>query len=137
MAKSAHFGKRIKKYRNKIKMSQMQLAESAKISRSYVSQIERGIVDNISIEVLNNIAGALGVTPALLMGQSDKGDIEIPQSLRDFALKENLKFETILKLSRIPTEGKEPKTLREWGRLYKGVRYYVEDAEGESAKEKK
>ncbi|NLE27004.1 MAG: helix-turn-helix transcriptional regulator [Clostridiaceae bacterium] len=49
-------------------MSQEQLAEKAKISRSHLSFIEApNIVRPFSLEVLYNIADALGINPADLL----------------------------------------------------------------------
>jgi len=52
------FGKLIRKYRLKLKLSQEILAEKADIHRTYVSDIELGKVD-ISISVAYKIAKAL------------------------------------------------------------------------------
>ena len=49
-------------------LSQEQLAEKAKISRSHLSSIEApNIIRPFSLEVLYNIADALDVTPADLL----------------------------------------------------------------------
>ena len=45
--------------------SQRQLGQIADISRNYVSQIERGEAESISIKVINKLAIALGVSPAV------------------------------------------------------------------------
>lgn len=52
----------IKHYREQAKLTQVQLAERAKISISYLSKIEAAGCDkSLSISVLNQIANALGV----------------------------------------------------------------------------
>lgn len=55
-------GKRIKYYRKKNKISQMELAEYADLSVPYVSFIETG-KKKVSLSSLVKIAAALGVTP--------------------------------------------------------------------------
>ena len=55
-------GANIKNYREQSKLTQVQLAEQAKISISYLSKIEASGCDkSLSISVLNQIANALGV----------------------------------------------------------------------------
>lgn len=55
-------GANIKNYREQAKLTQVQLAEQAKISISYLSKIEASGCDkSLSISALNQIANALGV----------------------------------------------------------------------------
>ena len=55
-------GSNIKYYREQAKLTQIQLAEQAKISISYLSKIEAsGCNKSLSISVLNQIANVLGV----------------------------------------------------------------------------
>lgn len=55
-------GTNIKHYREQSKLTQVQLAEQAKISISYLSKIEAAGCDkSLSISVLNHIANALDV----------------------------------------------------------------------------
>lgn len=55
-------GTNIKKYREQAKLTQVQLAEQAKISISYLSKIEAaGCNKSLSISVLNQIANVLDI----------------------------------------------------------------------------
>ena len=55
-------GTNIKYYREQTKLTQVQLAEQAQISISYLSKIEAaGCNKSLSISVLNQIANVLGV----------------------------------------------------------------------------
>ena len=55
-------GSNIKQYREQANLTQIQLAEQAKISISYLSKIEAtGCNKSLSISVLNQIANVLGV----------------------------------------------------------------------------
>lgn len=55
-------GSNIKHYREQANLTQVQLAEHAKISISYLSKIEAvGCNKSLSISVLNQIANVLGV----------------------------------------------------------------------------
>lgn len=59
-------------------LSQQDLATLAGISRNYVSIIERGDVNNISIEVLEKLAKVFGVEVSYLvqiLEQDEKGKI--------------------------------------------------------------
>ena len=112
--------------RRALGISQGELAERAGISRNYVSLIERGEVSNLSINVLNHLATALGITPAELTGEAQELHTLIPPALRDFALQAGLSFETVDRLARIPRRGAEPKTPDEWAALFEAVRAYLE-----------
>lgn len=55
-------GTNIKYYRRQRKLTQVQLAEQAKISISYLSKIEAaGCNKSLSISILNQIANVLGI----------------------------------------------------------------------------
>ena len=55
-------GANIKKYREQAKLTQVQLAEQAKISISYLSKIEAaGCEKSLSISVLNQIANVFDI----------------------------------------------------------------------------
>jgi len=106
--------------------SQEQLGQLAEISRNYVSQIERGEADSISIKVINKLAIAFGVSPAELGETSSHSSVMIPPTLREFALQDNLTYEVIDKLANIPRRGKEPKTVAEWRVLYEAISYLID-----------
>jgi len=106
--------------------SQEQLGQMADISRNYVSQIERGEADSISIKVINKLAIALGVSPAELGESSSPSTVMIPPSLRELGLQDNLPYEVIDKLANIPRRGKEPKTVAEWRELYSAISYLID-----------
>lgn len=60
------FGKRVRAARHKSGLSQEALAHEADSNRTYISDIERG-TRNPSIEVIERIARALGVTIGSLL----------------------------------------------------------------------
>ena len=106
--------------------SQEELGQMADISRNYVSQIERGEADSISIKVINKLAIALGTSPAELGESSSPSAIMIPPSLRELGLQDNLPYEVIDKLANIPRRGKEPKTVAEWRALYDAISHLID-----------
>ena len=105
--------------------SQEQLGEMAEISRNYVSQIERGEAESISIKIINKLAIALGVSPSDLGESSTPSTVMIPPPLRELALQDNLSYEVIDKLVNIPRRGKEPKSVAEWRSLYEAISQFI------------
>lgn len=121
-------GFQIAKRRQQLGLSQEALASKADVSRNYISLIERGEATNISMSILTRIASALGATPTELMSESAQGELLIPPALRELGRQDNLSFEVVDKLSRIPRRGKEPKTVEEWRKLYNVVKKYLNDS---------
>lgn len=54
--------------RRQVDLDQKELARRASVSNGYISDIERGKVTNVGIEVVESIARALEVSPAYLAG---------------------------------------------------------------------
>ncbi|MGD6802222.1 helix-turn-helix domain-containing protein [Rossellomorea vietnamensis] len=69
-------GERIKSIRESKGITINELAHVADISKSYISSIERGIQKNPSINVLEKIAAALGVSLDILL-DSKNSDINL------------------------------------------------------------
>jgi len=65
------FGKTVKAFREKAKKTQDDLAYEARIDRSYMSQIERGI-RNVTLPIVWQLAKALGVRPSRLISSTEK-----------------------------------------------------------------
>jgi transcriptional regulator with XRE-family HTH domain len=86
LAKSS-LGSWIREQRNRRRMSQKDLAAHAKISRSYLCDIEQGRGTQPSLHVLQAIARSLGEDPAELMMQAgidiDRADDLHPGSPRE------------------------------------------------------
>jgi XRE family transcriptional regulator, master regulator for biofilm formation len=55
-------GERVKRLRQEKKMSMTELADKAGVAKSYLSSIERSLQQNPSIQFLEKISAALGVT---------------------------------------------------------------------------
>ncbi|MBM7703902.1 helix-turn-helix domain-containing protein [Metabacillus iocasae] len=64
------FGNRLKQLRKDKKLSQDQLAQKSGLTRSYISDVERGS-RNISLENIYTLSIALDVTLAFLLDLSD------------------------------------------------------------------
>ena len=61
-------GQRIKAIRKERKLTQVQLAEKANLSRSYLADIERDRY-NPSLSTLEAVAGALGIQVSAIVGE--------------------------------------------------------------------
>jgi transcriptional regulator with XRE-family HTH domain len=121
------FGRQVLTRRKEMGWSQEELGELAGISRNYVSFIERGEADSVSMKVIHQLAVAFGVTSAQLTGESeDQTIVMIPPELRKFGLENNLSYEAIDKLAKIPRRGREPRTVEEWQVIYDAISQFIE-----------
>lgn len=63
-----HFALNLRKTRERLGLSQEVLADAAGLHRTYVGSVERG-ERNISIDNIERLAAALGVSPASLLAE--------------------------------------------------------------------
>ncbi len=73
---SLALGRNIRASRKSVGLSQEAFALKAKIDRSYMGRIERGET-NITVELLFQLAGVIGVTPETLLPNPNEFD-ELP-----------------------------------------------------------
>ncbi|GGN53592.1 MULTISPECIES: helix-turn-helix domain-containing protein [Oceanobacillus] len=69
-------GERIKTFRTEQKMSISELAEKAGVAKSYLSSIERNKQTNPSIQFIEKVSEALGVSVNELLYNSDEVEIK-------------------------------------------------------------
>ncbi|MGW9103185.1 helix-turn-helix domain-containing protein [Priestia megaterium] len=70
-------GDRIKEMRLKKQLSLSELAERTKITKSYLSNIERNISTNPTIDVIQKLASGLKVHPTVLLNwKEDKKELQ-------------------------------------------------------------
>ena len=115
------FGRRIRDRRMEEGWSQEELAQKAGISRTYLSQIERGVATNLSWQVVERLVTALGVRPAEVLGERENLG-RLPPGLAEFARKGNLPTVDVEMLAQIRYRGKQPSTPEEWQLLYSAIK---------------
>lgn len=79
-------GNNIKEYRKRRGLSLSELSERSGISKSYISNIERNLHQNPSIQIMNKIASVLNVEleDLLIPGESFKTDSLVETEWLDF-----------------------------------------------------
>jgi transcriptional regulator with XRE-family HTH domain len=71
MYSAKQFGQRVLLSRRDLGWDQERLAAASTVSRSRISEIERGKASNVGVEGIFSLADALGVSVAYLLGLSD------------------------------------------------------------------
>jgi transcriptional regulator with XRE-family HTH domain len=124
-------GKMVFQKRREKGWNQEELAKFAGISRNYVSQIERGEAERVSLKIINKLNNVLNINSSEFNQKSYNQDLVIPNTLNEFALTYNLKYPIIEKLVKIPRRGKEPKNVAEWKQLYDAIKEFIDEEENE------
>lgn len=117
-------GRRVRKFRDERGLTQTQLAKDAKLSKSYLSEIENGETPRPSGRTLYALAQALGVTMSDLLGRQLLSNTEdkTPPSLRAFAEELNLPEADVRMLASINFRGGQPRTKERWAHIYSAIR---------------
>jgi len=118
------FGERVRTQRKKDGYSQADLAEKVEISRTYLSQIEQGRAQNLSLRLAQRLSTVLGIKSPYQ--ENDEGKEEekedIPQSLRTFAEEDGLPPEDVRMLAGIEYRGERPQDPQQWRILYNVIK---------------
>jgi transcriptional regulator with XRE-family HTH domain len=118
-------GPRIRQLRESRGWSLTELANRAGISRSYLTQIEHGESFPTHEKILK-LADALGALPSELLDDEPE-DMEIPESLREFATQASLPSAEIKMLAQIEYRGRRPNTTEEWKAIYSVIKGMLEE----------
>jgi transcriptional regulator with XRE-family HTH domain len=97
----AQLGDRIKERRLAHRWSLEDLAERARISKSFLSDLENGKQKNVGVQYLTQIANALGVSAHFLMTGNEPDQsrrIQMPTSLLNFAKQQQLSVNQMMML---------------------------------------
>ena len=112
-------GKRIKTYRKEKSLTQAQFAAEADLSAAYVSELENDVAKRPSGQVLMQLATALGVTVADLLGTTKPpSSAALPNGLAEFAEARGLPQVDIEMLAAIRFRGEQPRSARRWAYIY-------------------
>jgi len=139
-AKSEHLGDRVRQLRKRLNWTQDQLATTAKVSKSFISEVESGASQPRG-PVLVKIAAALRASIDYLMtgrepaAQAAK-PVEIPSELASFAKRRGVPYPHVELLldfhnSVVGMRRDQPDvrpTEKEWEELYDKVLPYIEKA---------
>jgi transcriptional regulator with XRE-family HTH domain len=118
------FGENVRRERKKQEYSQEELAEKVDISRTYLSQIEQGRAQNLSLRLAQRLSTVLGIKSPYQEDEEDeeKDEEDIPQSLREFAEEDGLPPEDIRMLAGIEYRGERPQDPQQWRILYNVIK---------------
>ena len=129
MTTNQSLGNRLHDARAEQSLSLTEVASRAGISKSYLSQLERGASKTPSHAVLRRLATALGSTIANLTGTSETwqpGEADkLPASLRAFARGANIPEADVEMLAGIHYRGKQPGEPDDWAHIYETIRRTV------------
>ena len=119
-------GERIRQRRREKGQRAIDLANDARISKTYLSDLEAGKATKPSAPVLARLADALGTTVAdLLEEEGPSQDAVIPTALRALAEEEGLAEADVRMLAAVRWRGEQPLDIADWRFLYEAVRRAV------------
>jgi len=123
----ADLGQRLTSLRLALGKSLQEIANAASVARSYYAQMERGTILSVSLDRIERLGLALGVTRAYLLGDATQATRAFPANLDAFAKQQQLDYDTADLLLRIPHYTKVD-TLRvvDWLALYQAIKPYIE-----------
>ena len=79
-------GERIKSAREKVGLSQVDLADKIQVSKQSLYKYENNIITNIPSDKIEAIAYYTNTTPAYLMGWANEKDCQIVQTDKDIVI---------------------------------------------------
>ena len=129
-----NLNQKLKKLREEKGLSLNGLAETARVSKAYLSQLENSVSKQPSAEVLFRIASALGTTIADLLDKpvrvySKDFDQEVPRGLQQLIDERgeplDIREEDVKMLMNIQYRGKQPETSEEWEHVLQTIRIVV------------
>lgn len=111
----------IKKYRQKANLTQQKLADEVGVSAAYIQQLENGVKNNPSLEVLSKISKTLNIDANLLFNTKEKEDIKLLQNIFEkmandepFPIYENKNFDQSIKILKTLKDKIENKELKDF-----------------------
>lgn len=121
-----NFGKRVQRERKKQGYNQEQLAEKVDISRTYLSQIEQGKAQNLSLRLAQRLSTQLGIESPYEDESPSEQDNDIPESLRKFADEDDIPESEVEMLANIEYRGDQPQRVDQWRIVYNVIKNATE-----------
>lgn len=121
-----NFGKRVRRERKKQGYNQEQLAERVDISRTYLSQIEQGKAQNLSLRLAQRLSTQLGIESPYEDEILPEQDSDIPESLRKFADEDDIPESEVEMLANIEYRGDQPQRVDQWRIVYNVIKNATE-----------
>jgi transcriptional regulator with XRE-family HTH domain len=124
-------GEEIRRRRAERNLTLGALSRLSGVSKGYLHGLENAAegTSRPSAEVLDRIAFALDTTVGALLGKRvprlPDESVEIPDSLRQFALRDDLPEEDVRMLACIEYRGDQPDTVDDWRFLYLSIKQAV------------
>jgi transcriptional regulator with XRE-family HTH domain len=119
-------GDRLRRIREAQNCTLTDVARRAKISKAYLSQLERDGNKQPSYDVVIRLATALGVSVEELTGRPAVWDPssadKYPPALRAFAEKSQLPQGDVEMLAHIHYRGRQPDDVEDWAHIYETIR---------------
>jgi transcriptional regulator with XRE-family HTH domain len=130
-AVAAEFGARLRGARRRLGLTLKDLSDRSGSSIAYLSDLERGLLKNPTLETLTGLASALGVSLNELLGVNERGGQErFPASLEQFAKLPQFTDETARDAKRRKIS--EDDLRRAWLRALDGIDIYGARPDSES-----
>ena len=101
-------------------ITQEELAEQVGVSRSYLSQIERGLRTRLSSKIRRRLVTFVFLGTAQDLKTVEEG-ANLPTSLSVFARRAQLSLDEVSMLAKIRYQGRQPDTPEKWETLYNAV----------------
>lgn len=124
--RSETVGQRIRRFREERGLTLSELATSAEVSKSYLSELEnsQGAAQRPSADMLYRIGKSLGVAMSDLLGRPViiESTRKRPASLLAFARAQNLPEADIEMLAGIEFRGERPRSAERWAFIYQAIR---------------
>lgn len=112
------FGAHVRRERKSQGLNQTELAEHVDISRTYLSQIEQGRAQNLSLRLASDLSEVLGIPSPYEESESEGKSLDVPKSLRDFAKEDEIPEGDVQMLAKIEYRGTRPDSVEKWRMLY-------------------
>lgn len=117
-----NFGSRVRRERKSQGYSQEELADEVEISRTYLSQIEQGKAQNLSLRLAQRLSTKLGIESPYQKEKPFEEDADIPESLRKFAEEDEIPEGDVEMLAGIEYRGDQPQRPDQWRIVYNVIK---------------